>query len=744
MASRANQDRCKKGCGVAGGGNDGQRRAREAHDVHFIGVDGEGVNGWAYEEVWSDEENDLVMRRVPTHDYVLLSVGDQSLHRDGRKLNHDEIFAFLWEQYQANPDAAFVGFFLGYDFTHWLRSLHAERAWKLLTRDGIASRARRGEDAIPRPWPVRVGAWEFDLLINKRFMLRPFVKREDQEMRVVNHKDGTASVKAVARPWMYVCDSGPFFQSSFLTAIDPDPKKWQTPICTSEEFATIKEGKDRRADAGFDPAMIRYNILENEILSRLMTTVNEGLVGDNIRLSRQQWFGPGQAAQKWLDNVNCPPGEIIREAVPQWARDAARESYYGGWFEIFAHGVIPDESYGYDINSAYPHGISGLPCLLHGQWRHGEGRMVALRKGSLRLVDATVTGRDPRVGVMPFRRADGTILRPQHASGWYWWDELQAAKRAGLVTSIKVTSWVEYDPCACPPPLAEIRELYDGRLAVGKNTSAGKGKKLIYNSSYGKLAQSVGSPKFANAIYASRITSVCRSMILDAIATHPGKTRDLLMVATDSVVFKTRHPSLDIDGNRLGAWDETVHQNLSLFMPGIYWDDKSRAKIAAGQAPELKSRGVSAKDLARMIDKIDAKWKSIRTNGFKQWPRMELPVDFQMTTAKQAIVRGDWPTCGKVVSCQHPGLPHGLRCAHRDVNAIPTSKRQPQVFWNAQSGYIYTVPWDYAHDKHGNVVIRTTPYAKAFGEEDRENDPDTPITPDGDIRGLIQQAILPR
>lgn len=727
-----NQKRCKTGCKVKGGGNTAQARKRELHEVEFIAVDGEGVTGVGFEEVWSDDEQAMVTRRCTTHDYVLLSVGDQSLHKNGETLTHNDIFAFLWEQYLEHPEAAFVGFFLGYDFTHWLRSLSDGRAWKLLHKDGIVSRTRKGDDN-PRPWPVRYGEWEFDILANKRFMLRPFVKYEDVPEVVVNHKDGTASTKKMPRPWMYICDAGPFFQSSFLTAIKPNPKTWITPICTPAEFAVIEEGKHQRSDAKFDPAMIRYNVLENEILARLMATVNEGLVGDGIRLARQQWFGPGQAAQKWLGIVGCPPGDVVREMVPEYARTAAKESYYGGWFEIFAHGIVTEESYGYDINSAYPYGIAHLPCLLHGAWTRGTGRMSRLKPGALRLVDAHVRGRDLRTGPVPFRRPDGSILRPLKAAGWYWWDELQAAKRAGLVTKIDVDSWIEYEPCDCPPPLAAIAELYEGRLIVGKNTAAGKGKKLIYNSSYGKMAQSVGKPKFSNPIYASRITSVCRRMILDAIATHPTKTDDLLMVATDSVVFKTPHPSLDIDGNRLGAWDESVHSNLSLFMPGVYWDDSSREKVEAGVAPELKSRGISSKDLLRMINRIDNQWKENDANGFQRWPAMRLPVDFQMTTAKQAVVRNDWPTCGKVALS-----------GYKQIDSNPRSKRNGGLLRHPVHGYATSSPYQVAYDHKGRELERTTPYAKGFGEDAIENDDDEPITPDGPIVGLVQRAIIPR
>jgi len=732
--SHKNATRCRKDCGRDKNATTKGKRA--AHEVTFIGVDGEGINGWQYAEVWDDEEEDIVVKRVSSHEYVLLSVGDQSLHNGGKRLTWYEIFPFLWQQYLDNPGAAFVGFFLGYDFTHWFRDLPEHRAWKLLHKEGIASRLRTDSD-MPRPWPVRVGQWEFDVLANKRFMLRPFIPREKRQTKIVTHKDGTQTEEPIARPWMYICDAGSFFQTSFLSAINP--KDWVTPIVTPAEYAIIVEGKEHRSDAEFDTAMIKYNVLENDVLARVMATVNQGLVSDQIRLARQQWFGPGQAAQKWLALVDCPPGETIRETVPQFARDAARESYYGGWFEIFAHGIVEGESYAYDINSAYPYGISRLPCLLHGKWTQGSGAPVQrLRKGSLRLIDATIRGSNTLVGTMPHRRDDGSICRPRNTSGWYWWDELQAAKRAGIVNRVEITSWIDYDPCKCPPPLASIQELYEGRLQVGKNSPSGKGKKLIYNSAYGKLAQSIGQPKFTNPIYASRITSVCRTMILDAIATHPTKTKSLLMVATDSVVFKERHPTLNIHETQLGAWDETEHANLSLFMPGMYWDDTTRERVKLGESPKLKSRGVPATDLARWIAKIDRQWTELQTkrNNWR-WPAVSLPVKFQMTTAKQAVVRGNWETCGAVDTD-----------GFRELTANPSSKRDIGVFSvyrDERYGFIRTDNYEYPYpDDREN--IRTTPYDKAFGETDDErnnHNDNEPITPDGTITGLLAQALIP-
>jgi hypothetical protein len=95
-----------------------------------------------YVRDWDENGEEIIVRKLQ-HRYVLLSVGDQSLHKNGEPLTHDEIFSFLWEQFLAHQNAAFVGFFLGYDFTFWLKSIPEDSAWSLLTRTESSAGSRR-------------------------------------------------------------------------------------------------------------------------------------------------------------------------------------------------------------------------------------------------------------------------------------------------------------------------------------------------------------------------------------------------------------------------------------------------------------------------------------------------------------------------------------------------------------------------------------------------------------------------
>lgn len=726
--------KCKPGCGRDT--NAARTVKNDEHVVRFVAVDGEGINTVRYSTEWVENEDGFceeVEIREPSHEYVMLSVGDQTLHRNGESLEHDEIFAFLYEQYLENQDAAFVGFFLGYDFTQWLKSLSEFEGWSLLTKDGIARRTPTKEEAR-FPWPVRSADWEFDILGMKRFKLRPRVDYADRPEKITNHKDGTMSVKRVhPYKWMFICDAGSFFQASFMNVINP--ASWSDPVVSPEEYEILKAGKADRATAEFGPEMERYNLLENDVLARVMDRLNRGFVSDDVRLRKDKWFGPGQAAQMWMTNVGCPTGEQVREAVPTYALNAARSSYYGGWFEIFAHGVVPGTTYAYDINSAYPTAIKDLPCLLHGTWREGRGKPPKLRKGEIRLLHGVITGYDDApMGGLPHRTSEGAVLHPRNTSGWHWETEIAAGKRAKLVKSVDVDEWVSYKPCNCPPPLASIEGLYQGRLEVGKNSPEGKAKKLLYNSSYGKLAQSVGKPKFSNSVWASMITSACRTMILDAIATHPRGHSDVVMIATDSVTFYTPHPTLPLDGTRLGAWDATEHEYLSLLMPGLYWDDTSRERVRRGGAPKVKSRGVPARDLAAFIGEYDRQWSEMTQDDLDSdnWPKVRIPIGFAMLGAKLAAHRDTWERCGEVNYNETKLL-----------SASPLSKRHIGYFdETCRPGHriIRTLPY---HEDFGG--LETVYYDKLFGEMSVSEMAEAAelLTQDGTAADVIRE-ILPQ
>ena len=692
-SNNPNRRLCRKGCGRTNS-HASRSRARATRDLVFTGVDGEGVT-----------------RANGEHDYVLLSVGDESLTcaTGEPRLRWWEIFEFLDNYSTAHPDEVLVGFFLDYDWTHWLRTFPEERARMLLTDAGREKRQRRIPHLPPFPLSIRDPRgweWECDILPRRRFKVR----------------------RAGEKRWTWICDTGSFWQSSFLKAIDPSA--WPHPICTDDEYRIILEGKEQRSTAVFDRSMIRYNVTENRVLSNLTRELNRAFIACGVRLQRQQFMGPGQAASKWIELQGCPRRDEVYGVVPEYAIGAGWACYYGGWFEQFAHGHVGD-CHEYDINSAYPHVISQLPCLVHGQWNRGTGQPPSTRWV---MVHAAVIGSDPHVGAMLHRDPHGRILRPHVTGGWYWQHEIDAAHRAGLIDHVEYAEWIEYRACDCRPPLQGIKGLYQQRLKVGKNTPEGRALKLIYNSMYGKMAQSVGQPQWANPIWASLITAGCRTMILDAIATHPEGTRAVVMTATDGVYFTSPHPTLPLSGDTLGLWDTAVKHNLTLFQPGVYWDDKTRERIGAGVAlPPMKSRGVPARYLAPEIARLDDEFARFDGDP-ERWPEATIPIPFAMVSAKQALARGKWETAGRVHTDTHstlcaPDCTQGTRV----VRSIPIEKRDIREI--TREDFIRTGVYHWATWRDD---------APSFAESARyepKNGEDYEITPDGDIWSEIQETL---
>ena len=662
---------------------DRKAKARNTGPLEFVGVDGEGVT-----------------LADGTHRYVLLGVGEQQIENpDG--LLWEECFEFLWSQFRTGP-TAYTGFFLGYDFVQMLRGLREERARMLLTAEGRAKRApnpAKGKGKRVVPFPVECAGWEFDILGTKRLKIR----------------------KKGSKRWMYICDTGPFFQKSFLAVIDP--KEWSDPVVTQEQYDRLVAGKGKRGTAVLDDDMRRYNREENDALSTVLGRLDDGLRSLGIELAPGQWFGPGQAASAWLQ-TRAVTAETLHRVVPSGALEAARASYFGGWFEIMAHGIVPGVTYEYDINSAYPYIISTLPCLEHGRWEHNANYHDDGNR-SVSIIRAAVSGAGRHVGSMLHRDDSGNISRPARTEGWYWEDELDAAVRAGVVERVDEMERWTYLPCDCPPPLREVRDIYDLRRRIGKKTPLGIACKLVPNSLYGKFAQSIGSPEYGNPVYASLITSGCRRMILDAIATHPKGTRDVVMVATDGVYFRSAHPDLPCTG-ALGDWDANDKANLTLFKPGVYWDDAARASVAAGEAPVFKARGVNARDFGSQLQHVDNLFRTLSANRPRRidWPAVEFPVSFSMVTALQALQRNDWDLAGTLVN-------------------EPTNRQSSDPSLKRSSWY-----WDgdllRSRPNRNDPYEPSRPYEKRFGMADPFSDESKEaagIHPDGYPGDLWKEAI---
>ena len=151
-------------------------------------------------------------------------------------------------------------------------------------------------------------------------------------------------------------------------------------------------------------------------------------------------------------------------------------------------------------------------------------------------------------------------------------------------------------------------------------------------------------------------------------------------------------------------------------MPGLFWDDTTRDRLAKGLSPKLKSRGVSAGDLANRITELDEEFK---TFGPDNWPKLEIPINFQMVTCVQALVRKKWETAASLI--------HGDK---KTISANPTAKRFPMPQWTGS--YWVTPPYPMG-DK-----LDCTPYDKTFGKPEPLGD-----SPDGPLEKILYEMVAP-
>ena len=782
--------KCRKRSKTNYAAQEKKREDRKGRPPMFVAVDGEGFkrSGFVSFDSIDDEDefrviNELILSGEievdyeedpytgamirgfweddAYHAYEMLTIGDRTLGKRGVELGPEEIFEFLYSYFEDVQDLnpSFVGFFLGYDFTMWLRHLYWKHAHKLLTKEGIAARTRYTYDSdgkLVRQWkfPVTLwkadgtGAdWDIEMLGNKRLSIRRYVPYESRKVvKTETLDDGTVKETREPHPykWMNICDAGPFFQTSFLNAINPT--KSTDPIVSAEEFEILKRGKANRDKADFNAETVEYNVLENEVLKRLMSQLSSGFEDIGIKLGNAQWYGPGAAAQKAMDQWGVPTRADVTEIVPEEFEEAARDSYYGGWFETMMLGLYPDTVHEYDINSAYPKVIESLPCVCAMTFDSGEGNPPSnLTANDYVIVDVQsfahrdVTKR-PLFGGLSHRNADGSIMRPIETRGLHFLHEVQAARRAGCFERKRIYRWWRFTQHCTHQPFSRIRQMYQERLRVGKNTPRGIALKLVYNSMYGKLAQSVGMPKYANPLYASLITSGCRTMILDAISHLPNRTHDVLMIATDGLYTRAEvaEGGIEIDPESLGAWEHKALEGFTVIMPGVHYTHKTREDIARARAEQgkeakpdyssikIKSRGVSAKDIGGAIEVFDEYFMDMLANPLKwineegfltEFPTVKVVVDFSLTSPKLALARGKWSTCGHV------------EAAERVISTAPFTKRGGVMLTSTRSGDLYYISLPYVRSADD---VRTRFYRSMFGAQS-----DTPSIFLDDFDGLV-------
>ena len=555
--------------------------ASDARTRRFAGVDGEGAG--------TDE--------LGRQHYLYLRAADRELHT-GRALTTRECLGFI---VSLDREPIHAGFSFGYDTTQILRDLPKATLDRLfMSRE---ERMAQGHGSY-----VYHDRYAIDYL--PRNYLR--VARLDVETnRIIPHSSRT------------IYETFGFFQCSFAKALQ------QFKIGTDEERAIIDRNKSRRAAFdGIGGEERRYCALECDLLARLMERFREVCHAAGIR--PRTWNGAGKlAAALHTSHKTIRRGQLMLEPA---CMQTAAAAYYGGHFEITRTGRIEGPIYEYDINSAYPAAMLGLPCLTHGRWEKIPGRPArGLWVGDVTFrhpADANLCG-------LPIRTKQGRLYWPRHGGGIYWSCEVEAAEELGTRCAIG-ECWHYHRACDCKL-FAWVRDLYEYRKKIGKGAE-GYPIKLGINSLYGQLARRAGGGgPWSNPLWAGLITATTRAALLRAAAHNPDA---IVMLATDGIYSAAPLP-LDVGGS-LGQWEAAEHPGMFVVQPGLYWGP-----------PKPKTRGISPSFFREHIPAFEQVWRDFMSHPagdyltrFDDLPAHTVTVN-NFTGIKLAWSRGKPETAGR-------------------------------------------------------------------------------------------------
>lgn len=513
----------------------------------FIAWDGEGVN--------IDGEG-----RPQSYTLFGCSTGDYI--SSNSHIHTFDLLDLIIKVGENNKAAYHVGFAFNYDSNMILRSLSEGALQKI---------HENGKLTIKRQSGAR---YHIQFLPGKWFSVTRYGAKYD---RKTNPHD-KISVK--------IYDIFSFFGCSFIKAYED--------LCGAVPDV-VREGKAARNDfSSLTPEYVQtYWRAEIRMLRDLADELRKRMYGAGLRIN--QWHGPGALANFANKKYNVKPH--MAES-PEPVREAARYGYAGGRFEMFRLGRTEGPIYSMDINSAYPYGITQLPSLTVGEWRHVEFPKRLARFGIYRIrllprAGGSFLERAP--GPLFHRDKMGNISFPWILEGWYWSPEVRNLRRLNPSQYEIVEGWEYVGWSNGPQPFGWVQEMYDLRRKWKAEGNASQlALKLCMNSLYGKMAQRVGwnevkrtAPTWHQLEWAGWVTSNCRAMLWDVMARIP---RDQILAVETDGLYTTKHPDeLGITNSKeLGGWEIEVYDEILYVQSGLAW-------LRKGDKWICKRRGLDAR-----------------------------------------------------------------------------------------------------------------------------------------------------
>ncbi len=519
----------------------------------FIALDGEGENIGEVEKFQIPGKNGKKYEAAQ-HIYTLLaSSTGKSLYNGGERIESMAALNFLLDLSLVYPKGIFVIFAGSYDINHMLMFGFDRVSLKSIASGGTHSFENAGTE------------YQIEYRPRKSLTLRRGLSFK--QIMITNRTTGQKELKWKPE-WaakMVIWDVFGFFQENFVAVMG----KWLGK--DHRHYALIKRMKAQRGDfANVSQSDINaYNAAELESLVELMNKVRSAI--DGLELKCNRWDGAGAIAAALMRKHTIK--KFKAETHPDLIT-AVCTAYAGGRIEVCKIGTQNSTVWDYDINSAYPHVMSSVPCLACGSWSKGVGEPPP----GFTLVHCEYQFADGLPFYPLFYRTEAMqICFASRGEGIYWYPEYKAALLCP--GNINVIEWWHFTPGCNHLPFHWIADYYKTRQQWVKNpleewqSGGEKIIKLGLNSLYGKSAQQLGgradrAPAYHQMEWAGYITSATRARLYTAAMDNPDA---VIGFATDGIFTTAPLPCLHSADKTMGEWDVKEFDGLTLAMAGVYW-----------------------------------------------------------------------------------------------------------------------------------------------------------------------------
>ena len=328
------------------------------------------------------------------------------------------------------------------------------------------------------------------------------------------------------------------------------------------------------------------------LIAELAEKLNSELTANNINLSR--FYGASAVASNFLNKTKAKTeyhSYAKKYQLSPLLWKAQKQSFYAGRSEQFKLGTIKNVKI-YDINSAYAFACLNLPTMLA---KPKFSETYTENSFGVWFCEYNFLHYNNYFGLLPNRSFSQSVNFRVKGKSFFWHPEIEFIQKH-YPNCIKIKYGFVFDGEKAKFT-NDIQKLYDLRLELqANNNPLEKIIKLSLSSLYGKFCQSNGASTFYNLFYAGFITSLTRSMLLDATI---GKEKNVICFQTDAI-----HTTdfLDISvSNKLGDWKLTEYEKVTYLDNGVYQCYNN------GEVVKTKTRGFQSFDFENALQQIKTK-----------------------------------------------------------------------------------------------------------------------------------------